>query len=58
MGGIEQREVDEILPLDEAADRRLRGDDQQRVAGIGIEQPVQQAGIGAAARRCWQARDR
>ena len=41
MGGIEQREIDEILPLDEAADRRRRGDHEQRVAGIGIDDPVQ-----------------
>ena len=44
--GFQQRQFDEILPLDEAAGRRRRGDHQQRVAGVGIDQPVQQAGIG------------
>ncbi len=46
--GIEQAEVDEILPLDEAADRRRRGHHHQCVAGFGIGEPVQQAGIGKA----------
>ena len=44
--GFKQRQFDEILPLDEAAGRRRRRDHEQRVAGIGIDQPVQQAGIG------------
>ena len=43
---FQQRQFDEILPLDEAAGRRRRRDHQQRVAGVGIDQPVQQAGIG------------
>ena len=35
--GFQQRQFDEILPLDEAAGRRRRGDDQQRIAGVGID---------------------
>ena len=44
--GFEQRQLDEILPLDEAAGRRRRGDDDERIAGVGIDQPVHRAGIG------------
>jgi len=39
-------EIDEILPLDEAAHRRRRGYDQQRVAGVRVHQPMQLACIG------------
>ena len=44
--GFKQRQLDEILPLDETARRRRRGNDQQRVAGVGIDQPMHEAGIG------------
>ena len=44
--GFQQRQFDEILPLDEATGRRRRGDDQQRIAGVGIDQPVHRTGIG------------
>jgi hypothetical protein len=44
--GFQQRQFDEVLPLDEAAGRRRRGDDQQRIAGVGIDQPVHRTGIG------------
>ena len=43
---FQQRQLDEILPPDEAADRRRRRDHQQRVAGVRIDQPMQQAGPG------------
>jgi hypothetical protein len=43
---LQQRHLDKIMPLDEAADRQRRGDHQQRIAGIGIGKPVQQAGPG------------
>ena len=44
--GFKQRQFDKILPLDEAAGRRRRGDHEQRVAGVGIDQPMQDAGAG------------
>ena len=44
--GFEQRQLDEILPLDEAAGRRRRGDDDECIAGVGIDQPVHRTGIG------------
>ncbi|MGY2937231.1 hypothetical protein ACVWZ6_006833 [Bradyrhizobium sp. GM6.1] len=46
MRGFQQREIDEVLPLDEAAHRPLRGDDIERVAGIGIGELVQEPRIG------------
>ena len=43
---FQQRQLDEILALDETADRQRRGDHQQGIAGIGIGEAVHQAGIG------------
>ena len=42
MSRIEQCEIDEILSLDEAAHRWQRGDHDQRVAGIGIDDPMRE----------------
>ena len=44
--GFQQRQFDEVLPLDETTGRRRCSDDQQRVAGVGIDQPVHRARIG------------
>ena len=41
---FQQRHLDEIMLLDEAADRQRRRDHQQRIAGVRIDEPVQQAG--------------
>ena len=46
LDGFQQREFHEILPLEESPRGRLCGDHQEGVAGIGIDQPVQQAGLG------------
>ena len=46
VNGFKQRQFDEILPLDETAGRRWRGDHEQCVAGVGIDQPMQDAGTG------------
>ena len=43
---FEQRQLDEILPLDEAANRRRRRDHHHRIAGVGIDEPMQKAGSG------------
>ena len=44
VGGFKQRQFDKILAPDEAAGGRRCGDHEQRVAGVGIEQPMQDAG--------------
>ena len=44
MGDIEQREIDEILALDETAHRRQRSDHHEVVASIGIDDPVRETG--------------
>ncbi len=44
--GFQQREIDEVLPLDEAAHRPLPGDDIEHVAGIGVGELVQLARVG------------
>ena len=46
MDGFQQRQFDEILPLDQPVGRRRRGDHPEHVAGVGIDQAVQLAGIG------------